>query len=100
MKPLLDYIRPAKREGAARTHDYTKRDWGHDFTFDPGRGGLEAKMMGWGFGIQEGDYLVLPHSKGDTTRYRVARIEYYRDPPDMWRADVTFAPRTKAEKGE
>jgi hypothetical protein len=92
VKPILEFLRPNAR-GTEQTHDYTHRFWGHDYTFDPGRGGLEAKMMGWGMGIERGDFLVLAHPQGGTTRYRVNRIEYYNDPPDMWRADVVFAPR-------
>ena len=92
-QPMADYIRPPKRNGDPETHDYTKRGWGHDYTFDPRRGGLEGRMMGWGFGIQEGDFLILSRKDGGSTRYRVTHIQYYRDPPDMWRADVEFAPR-------
>lgn len=97
MRPLSQYIEAMKPKGPAQTHDYTrgKRGWGHDYTFDPGRGGLEAKMMGWGMGIRPGDYILLSHRNGGETRYRFKRIQYYQDPPDMWRADVEFAPRTE-----
>lgn len=79
------------REGA--THDYTQRGWGHDYTFSPGNGGRTGSMTGWGHGIERGDYLLL-HNGGGSTRYRVAKIEYYSDPSDMWNAEVVFAPRT------
>jgi len=74
------------------THDYTKRYWGHDYTFDPIDDGKKARMMGWGRGIKKGDYLIFQNGKG-TTRYQVKKIEYKRDPNDMWFADVEFAPR-------
>ena len=83
-----------------KTHDYTKRSFGHDCTFRPRNGGLEASMTGWGNGIGEGDFLLLsnPASSRGSSRYQVKTITYYRDPPDMWKADVVFAPRYEAEK--
>lgn len=74
------------------THDYTKRGWGHDFTFSPIKGGLEGDMMGWGSGIRVGDYLIIPNGTS-TTRYQVTTIRYFSDPADMWSARVRFAPR-------
>lgn len=78
----------------AKTHDYTRRVWGHDFTitqvFD---GGLKLAMCGWGNGISKGDFLILPNGDA-TTRYRVKSIEYYSNPPDMWKATAEFAPRS------
>jgi hypothetical protein len=76
-----------------KTHDYTKRGWGHDYIFRPIDGGMRGSMTGWGHGIGDGDYLIL-QNEGDTTRYRVDEISYYSDPPDQWRASVTFAPRS------
>lgn len=75
------------------THDYTVRVPGHDFTFRPRDGGLKGHMMGWGYGLKRGHYLVLPHDEAGTTRYRIESISYYSDPPDMWSAEVVFAPR-------
>jgi hypothetical protein len=74
------------------THDYSKRCWGHDYTFTPTDGGKKASMMGWGNGIESGDFLILQNGEG-TTRYKVKSIEYKRDPSDMWSAQVEFAPR-------
>lgn len=73
-------------------HDYTVRGWGHDYTFKPINGGLLGRMQGWGGGLEDGHYLILPN-KGKTTRYLIERCGYYGDPPDMWWADVVFAPR-------
>ena len=75
-----------------QTHNYTLRYWGHDYTFDPIDGGQRAHMMGWGRGIQAGDYLIIQNGQ-DTTRYQIDSIEYYSDPPDMWSAQAIFAPR-------
>lgn len=75
-----------------KTHDYTQRGWGHDFTFDPIDGGKGGAMMGWGFGLEDGDYLILPNG-GGTTRYQIKTVEYFSNPKDMWKAKVVFAPR-------
>jgi len=78
---------------AFETHDYTDRSWGHDYIFNPiDPEGIRARMMGWGHGIKNNDYLIIPNGKG-TTRYQVISIEYLGDPPDMWNAYVKFAPR-------
>lgn len=78
------------------THDYTQRGWGHDYAINRViDGGTVLRASGWGSGISEGDFLILPNGEA-TTRYRVESIEYYRDPPDMWSADLWFAPRTEA----
>ncbi len=76
-----------------RTHDYTSRCWGHDYVFRPIDNGQRGDLTGWGNGIRRGDFLLLQNGTG-STRYRVERITYYPDPPDMWEASVTFAPRT------
>lgn len=78
---------------SAKTHDYTRRKRGHDFTIlkvaDEGK---QLHAAGWGEGVAAGDYLILPN-EGRTTRYAVASVSYYADPPDMWMARLTFAPR-------
>lgn len=82
-----------------KTHDYTKRHWGHDYTFETKDGGQHASMTGWGAGIAARDYLILENG-GSSTRYQVDEIDYYADPQDMWRMKATFAPRQAALKGE
>lgn len=91
---------PGRSKDGAVVHDYTLRGPGHDYNFNPRNDGLEASMIGWGRGIKDGDYLILAHQDGDTTRYRVKSINYFMDPRDMWKADVEFAPRSREEKGE
>jgi hypothetical protein len=82
-----------------RTHDYTRRTWGHDYFINHVEdGGVTLKAGGWGHGIDAGDYLVLPN-KRETTRYRVVSIRYERDPADMWFAELRFAPRTPGTSG-
>ena len=81
------------------THDYSgdKRIWGHDYTLTPISGGMKGRMVGWGRGINTDDFLILDNGKS-TSRYRVDRISYFKDPSDMWSASVTFNPRAKEAK--
>lgn len=75
------------------THDYTDRGWGHDYTIHTIHdGGQRLSVSGWGDGIQEGDYLILKNGERGS-RYVVSSISYYDDPSDMWKAELTFAPR-------
>jgi len=76
-----------------KTHDYTGRGWGHDFTIQKiDKVNNILSMSGWGTGISKGDYLILPN-KGETTRYQVKEIKYYNDPSDMWSMKAVYAPR-------
>lgn len=75
-----------------KTYDYTKRYIGHDFIFHPQDAGLKGHMYGWGLGLVNSDYLILPNGI-DNTRYQIKSISYFLDPSDMWTADVIFAPR-------
>lgn len=78
-----------------RTHDYSKREWGHDYVCRPiDPQGLRAKLTGWGNIIRQGDYLILEgNDPGSTTRYRVDEVRYEIDPKDMWHITASFAPR-------
>lgn len=49
-----------KLEVSKNTHDYTRRTWGHDYSITQVTNeGMNVKMLGWGNGIQGGDYLIL-----------------------------------------
>ena len=80
-----------------RVHDYRTehRGWGHDYTFTPRNGGLEAHAMGWGSGIEVGDTLLFSHKSAESREspYTVVSISYFLDPSDMWSAELRFAPR-------
>ena len=78
-----------------KTHDYSHRYWGHDYTFDPIENGMRASMSGWGHGIEAGDYLIIQDGADRTTRYKVDNIRYCNDPADMWHVKASFAPRSK-----
>jgi hypothetical protein len=80
----------------SQTHDYTRRGWGHDFAVRKlSDGGTRISLVGWGHGIADGDYLILPNG-AETTRYQVEGVHYQGDPRDMWFADAVFAPRQAA----
>ena len=85
-----------RNELTANTHDYTRRTWGHNYVFYPlDPAGLKAEMLGWGKGIQPGDYIILQNETG-STRYQFKCITYYQNPSDMWEGVVTFAPRKES----
>ncbi|MFI5297364.1 MAG: hypothetical protein ACHREM_04640 [Polyangiales bacterium] len=88
----------AAKTPPAKTHDYTKQTWGHDCTFTPLDSGTRGFAVGWGLGLSAGDFILLPN-RGETTRYKIETIAYHRDPPDMWRAELSFAPRPPAREG-
>lgn len=86
-----------------QTIDYTRRHIGHDLTFRPVDGGRQLDATGWGPSsgrrLREGDYLVLANG-ARTTRYRVASVSYFADPPDMWHAILAFAPRQAPDQAQ
>lgn len=80
----------------ARTHDYTVRRWGHNVVVINARDVSQtSRLAGWGAGIREGDYLVLPNA-GAPMRVRVETVTYMTDPPDQWFAEVRIAPEGEA----
>jgi len=70
----------------AEIHDYTRRGWGHDYTWTPtpGTAGQHGEAVGWGRGIAVGDILVLEGPNGGGSPYRVETVHYAEDPDDMW----------------
>ncbi len=95
LREMVELLRRLISGPEGNTHDYTARYWGHDYTFTPIDGGRKGSAMGWGDGLRVGDYIILEHkgSRNGSSRYRIKSVEYYRDPPDMWSADLEFAPR-------
>lgn len=79
------------------THDYTRRYWGHDFTYTANENGRELTLMIWGPKFNVGDYLILPN-KDRTTRYRITFVEWLHDPSDMYRLEAKFAPRSSEDR--
>jgi len=76
----------------SKIHDYRSRYWGHDYVWTPRKEGQEGTLMGWGKGIEKGDYIIFGEAQG--ARYKVIKICYYRDPSDMFSAELKFFPRT------
>lgn len=50
----------------------------------------------WDF--KEGDELQSAMVSGKTARFRIGRVHYYSDPPDMLRADLHFIEYTDGSK--
>lgn len=74
-------------------HDYTRRYWGHDYTWtpEPGSEGRRGEACGWGGGIKVGHYLALQGPNGGGSLYRVEAIRYELEPNDMWWATLVYA---------
>lgn len=81
-----------------QTHDYTRRYWGHDYVFTPVDGGARGSMLLIGSAqFRVGDYLIMAHKNGDTTRYQIETLRRKPDPSDLYEATVRFAPRAFGE---
>ena len=77
---------PSNSKTVSNTHDYTAKTlcWGHSYE------SVGGNILGWGTGIKSGDNLLFDSQSGVRALYRVVKIEYYRDPRDMWKAEVSF----------
>lgn len=82
------------------THDVCEGLWGHkvDVLEVLGRGedyGHELRVAGWLTPLPRvGDFVLLPHEECHDTRYRFETVEPCGDPPDMFFANLSFAPRS------
>ena len=82
----------------SKTHDYSIKEWGHNYQITSYEDdGHKLRMAGWGYGIKDGDFLIVKNGDG-TTRYKIDSISYQSDPPDMWFASTTFAPRDEVDR--
>lgn len=81
-------------------HDYSVRFFGHDYVINKVYGeGEEIDLIGWGPGLHQEDFIILQNrGRNNTTQYKLTDVDYYHDPPDMWRARARFAPRLVSAK--
>ena len=68
----------------ARNYNYTKLTCGKDYTFEVANDNLTGDMIGQG-NLKVGDCIIISSKK-----YQVVEVEYYLEPPDMWRAKVSL----------
>ena len=78
-----------KPKAPPTVHDYSNRYWGHDFVFM----GADAdkkiiSLTGWGSGLRNGDYFKYETYDHRIVTYRIKEVDYYRDPRDMWKAQL------------
>lgn len=80
----------------AREHDFTSMGWGWTFFLwdgerrgqdDPAKG---MKFTGHGHGLREGDAVLLQMESGRVGRWRLSKVEYMRDPTDMFFATAAL----------
>lgn len=78
---------------SGKAHDYTQLCWGRNIEFiHLSEDGRHARVVGFGHGVGQGDFLVLSNGPDQTTRYRITQFEHRR-PSDCWCANIDFAPR-------
>lgn len=90
--------RKRERKPMADTIDLSSRVWGHNYeVLRCHEGGHKIELAMWtSDGPAIGDFLILHHDDGDTTRYEIEELERCRDPKDMYFATCYFAPRQAA----
>lgn len=78
------------------TWDCTRALWGNTTevmqVLDDGR----LRLVGWhpqAWQFEVGDFVLLAHRDGSTTRYRLDDFKRCHDPRDMWFGTASFAPR-------
>ena len=77
-----------------KTHELTN-EWGSNISITSIQDdGLFIKGFVWTKGkLAIGDYLILPHEDGGTTRYQIQDLNQMDDPSDMYKVYLKFAPR-------
>ncbi|NJM76114.1 MAG: hypothetical protein HC852_10370 [Acaryochloridaceae cyanobacterium RU_4_10] len=75
-----------KEKVRVRVHHYQLADKGVEFVCEPANHGYQV-MTAQRSGVKCGDRIAF-HTPSGHQEYRVADIEYYCDPPDMWIAKL------------
>lgn len=80
-------------------HDMTKLGWGRNIYINAVRDqGAELDVSLIMTPMPDvGDYLILQHRDGDTTRYAVKTLERAGNPRDYAKAVLAFAPREEKD---
>lgn len=85
---LTVYPVVAKGKATIKTYHFQLADLRRNFAFEPlKQNGKYYLMTAQEFGVQRGDRIALHDGKG-YRKYRVANIQYYCEPPDMWTAQL------------
>lgn len=71
------------------------RTWGDDFMWVH----EWTRLGGWKTPLpNKGDRIEIPMTSGKTGLYKIKKIDYCGDPPDMFFADVSFIGYKEEEK--
>lgn len=92
----------SKTKREPKVHDLTRKGstW-----WRPENGGQILRAGGFQNELyypEQGDFVLLPHPAGGSTRYRVVDFDHpvnQPDPPGQWFATLEFAPRGSAPGG-
>lgn len=72
-----------------REHDYRAMGWGHNIEMLQRVKDTERfSACGFGIGVKVGDTLLLKMESGKDARWRFTKVEYFRDPPDMFSMEM------------
>ena len=70
-----------------RKHDFTQREAGLDYAFDPENHYKGGYLTGQNKNIKQGDLIILKVNQR-FKKYEVEEIDYYSSPRDMWTAKL------------
>lgn len=78
-----------------KIHDYTDSSWGWSMMYvrKLNKDDNECQLftaLGIGLGIQVGDSVIIKMKSGKTGEFKIEKIDYKRDPVDMWDGTIKF----------
>ena len=82
---LREFILNKLNRRKNKTHDFTECISGSDYVFEVAPDLTTAYMTAQSKGVKSGDYIILLVGS-ESWQYRVEKIDYYSNPPDMWMA--------------
>ncbi|MFN3069916.1 hypothetical protein ACKWMY_17600 [Serratia sp. J2] len=80
-------------------HNYTRMHWGHAIQGLTDNWSTKKQMKVTGHGpigglfcprIKKGDFILISSTEGPVMRLAVKKVEYFRDPSDMFAATLKF----------
>lgn len=80
------------------TYDYRNMFWGHSIqAWHSKDEGIHVSCFIFGHGFRVGDYILRSHPEGGEARYQIDTLDQKMNPKDMWKVEMTFAPRPIAD---
>ena len=95
---LFDIFRRKPKHPPVK-HNYTQMCWGHAIQGLTANWSTKKQMKVTGHGpvggflcprIKKGDFILISSTEGPVMRLAVKKVEYFRDPSDMFAATLKF----------